>query len=89
MDHPSTSTIKVLLCLRLTALSNASEDTSDYIDLELIQHINVDCVRLNKLLNECVQKFRTLKNKVLLVLAQSLEKVHVKLMSVVLNPTRC
>ena len=60
---------------RLTALSNASEDTSDYIDLELIQHINVDCVRLNRLLNECVQKFRSLKNKVLLVLAQSLEKV--------------
>ena len=62
--------------LRLTALSNSNEDTSDYIDLELIQHINVDCVRLNKLLNECVQKFKCLKNKVLMVLAQSLEKVN-------------
>ncbi len=63
---------------RLTALSNSSEDTGDCIDLELIQHINVDCVRLNKLLNEVVIKFRSLKHKVLMVLAQSLEKVRVR-----------
>ena len=35
----------------LTALSNSTEDVSDYTDIELIQHINVDCVRLMKLLN--------------------------------------
>jgi len=37
---------------RLAALSAPSaEDVSDYTDLELIQHINVDCSRLTKLLN--------------------------------------
>ena len=36
---------------RLTALSTSSEDVTEYPDLELIQHINVDCIRLNKLLH--------------------------------------
>ena len=47
----------VFLC-RLTALSTPGEpreDVSDYTDLELIQHINVDIARLTKLLNgECM-----------------------------------
>ncbi|KAK2173204.1 hypothetical protein NP493_892g01057 [Ridgeia piscesae] len=81
---------KVLFCLsqnnftavfnrisaRLAALSAPSaEDVSDYTDLELIQHINVDCSRLTKLLNEIVKKFPFLKKPVHLVLATSLEKV--------------
>ena len=35
---------------RLASLSSCNDDTSDYTDLELIQHINVDCIRLTKLL---------------------------------------
>ena len=35
---------------RLTTLSTLSEDQSDLSDLELIQHLNVDVIRLTKLL---------------------------------------
>ena len=38
-----------VLC-RLATLCNVGEDTSDITDIELIQHINVDCARLTKLL---------------------------------------
>ena len=38
------------LFLRLTTLSTLSEDQSDLSDLELIQHLNVDVIRLTKLL---------------------------------------
>ena len=31
-------------------LSTSGEDVQDFTDLELIQHINVDCVRITKLL---------------------------------------
>jgi len=44
----------VLLCVkycRLATLCNVGEDTSDITDIELIQHINVDCPRLTKLLS--------------------------------------
>ncbi|KAK2156732.1 hypothetical protein LSH36_206g01021 [Paralvinella palmiformis] len=59
---------------RLTALSSSNEDVTDFTDLELIQHINVDCNRLTKLLNECVQKFKSQRRQVYHVLATSLEK---------------
>ena len=36
---------------RLATLCNVGEDTSDITDIELIQHINVDCARLTKLLS--------------------------------------
>jgi len=35
----------------LATLCNVGEDTSDITDIELIQHINVDCPRLTKLLS--------------------------------------
>jgi len=38
-------------CCRLATLCNVGEDTSDITDIELIQHINVDCARLTKLLS--------------------------------------
>jgi len=45
----------VLLCVyefcRLMLLSTSSEDQSDLSDLELIQHLNVDVIRLTKLLS--------------------------------------
>ena len=41
----------IFLKFSLTALSTCNEDQSDMSDLELIQHINVDIVRLIKLLN--------------------------------------
>ncbi|XP_050410069.1 neurofibromin isoform X2 [Patella vulgata] len=60
---------------RLTALTNPSDDPSDLSDLELIQHMNMDIVRLTKLLNEVVSKFRNLKSKpVAITLSQNLEK---------------
>ena len=34
----------------MTKLSLSSEDVQDYTDLELIQHINVDCSRITRLL---------------------------------------
>lgn len=36
---------------RLQELSTCNEENPDYSDIELIQHINVDVVRLIKLLN--------------------------------------
>ncbi|XP_029652888.1 neurofibromin-like [Octopus sinensis] len=60
---------------RLTTLSTCSEDQSDLSDLDLIQHINVDMIRLIKLLNEISSKFKTLKQKsVIYTLAHNLEK---------------
>ena len=45
--------ILFVIMISLTALSGSSgdQDVSDCTDLELIQHINVDCSRLTKLLN--------------------------------------
>ncbi|XP_064619782.1 neurofibromin-like isoform X5 [Lineus longissimus] len=43
--------------------ATSSEDAGDYTDLELIQHINVDVVRLIRLLNEVNARFKTLKQK--------------------------
>lgn len=37
--------------LRLQELSSSNEENPDLSDIELIQHINVDTVRLIKLLN--------------------------------------
>ncbi|XP_030848330.1 neurofibromin isoform X1 [Strongylocentrotus purpuratus] len=59
---------------RLDALSKSSDETCDESDIELIQHINVDCARLTRLLNEIISKFHTLKRNAMTVLAQSLEK---------------
>lgn len=36
---------------RLQELANCNEETSDFSDIELIQHINVDVDRLTRLLN--------------------------------------
>ena len=49
-------------------------DPGEYTDIELIQHIDVDIVRLTKLLNEAISKFRNLKKGAQLVLMTSLEK---------------
>ena len=59
---------------RLQELSVSNEETSDYTDIELIQHINIDIARLTKLFSEAIAKFRTLKKNAHLVLMQSLEK---------------
>ncbi|CAD5126032.1 DgyrCDS14209 [Dimorphilus gyrociliatus] len=59
---------------RLANIATLNEETTDHTDLELIQHINVDCARLTKLLNEVVNKFKTLRKNVQLILAQSLER---------------
>lgn len=36
---------------RLQELSTTNEENPDYTDIDLIQHISLDLVRLNKLLN--------------------------------------
>ncbi|XP_064460461.1 neurofibromin-like isoform X2 [Ornithodoros turicata] len=59
---------------RLHELSNASDETTDFSDIELIQHINVDVTRLIKLLNEINTKFRSLRKNAHLCLMNSLEK---------------
>ena len=59
---------------RLQELSVSSEEHSDYTDIELIQHINIDITRLTKLFSEAIAKFRTLKKKASICLMQSLEK---------------
>ncbi|XP_054264930.1 neurofibromin isoform X3 [Macrosteles quadrilineatus] len=59
---------------RLQALSNCNEENPDYSDIELIQHINVDVVRLIRLLNEAIKKLLLLKKSAHVVLMASLEK---------------
>ncbi|XP_063221252.1 neurofibromin isoform X4 [Bacillus rossius redtenbacheri] len=59
---------------RLQELSACNEENPDYSDIELIQHINVDVIRLTKLLSETIQKFRLLKKSAHIVLMMSLEK---------------
>nr|XP_037875143.1 neurofibromin isoform X8 [Bombyx mori] len=59
---------------RLQELSSSSEENPDYTDLELIQHINVDILRLIRLLQESIQKFRLLRKSAHIVLVVSLEK---------------
>ncbi|XP_026322570.1 neurofibromin [Hyposmocoma kahamanoa] len=59
---------------RLQELAASSEENPDYTDIELIQHINVDIVRLIRLLTESIQKFKLLRKSAHLVLVNSLEK---------------
>ena len=60
---------------RLQELSVCSEENQDHVDIELIQHIDVDMQRLTKLLNEAISKFRSLKkSSAYLALMNALEK---------------
>ncbi|XP_073965197.1 neurofibromin-like [Choristoneura fumiferana] len=59
---------------RLQELASSSEENPDYTDIELIQHINVDILRLIRLLTESIQKFKLLRKSAHIVLVSSLEK---------------
>ncbi|KAM5179673.1 neurofibromin isoform 1-T1 [Mantella aurantiaca] len=59
---------------RLQELTVCSEDNADVHDLDLIQYINVDCVKLKRLLQETVFKFKSLKKVAQLAVINSLEK---------------
>ena len=59
---------------RLQELSVCNDENPDHVDIELIQHIDVDMQRLTKLLNEAISKFRSLKKTAYLALMNSLEK---------------
>ena len=61
---------------RLQELSTCNEENPDHVDIELIQHIDVDIHRLIKLLTEAISKFRslTLKKSAYLALMNALEK---------------
>ncbi|XP_056592096.1 neurofibromin isoform X2 [Triplophysa dalaica] len=59
---------------RLQELTVCSEDNVDVHDIELIQHINVDCCKLKRLLQETVFKFKTLKKPAQLSVIYNLEK---------------
>ncbi|RZF46611.1 hypothetical protein LSTR_LSTR002943 [Laodelphax striatellus] len=59
---------------RLQELSTSTEENPDYSDIELIHHINVDVVKLVKLLNETILKFKLLKKSAHQVLMTALEK---------------
>ena len=44
---------------RLAELSVTNgEESTDYTDIELVQYINIDILKLIKLLNEAIAKFR-------------------------------
>ncbi|KOB75384.1 Uncharacterized protein OBRU01_07671, partial [Operophtera brumata] len=53
---------------RLQELSSSSEENPDFTDIELIQHINVDILRLIRLLTESIQKFKLLRKSAHIVL---------------------
>ncbi|KAI7793670.1 putative neurofibromin [Triplophysa rosa] len=59
---------------RLQELTVCSEDNVDVHDIELIQHINVDCCKLKRLLQETVFKFKALKKPAQLSVIYNLEK---------------
>ncbi|XP_061727749.1 neurofibromin [Cydia pomonella] len=59
---------------RLQELASSSEENPDYTDIDLIQHINVDILRLIRLLTESIQKFKLLRKSAHIVLVSSLEK---------------
>ncbi|XP_014247194.1 neurofibromin isoform X2 [Cimex lectularius] len=59
---------------RLQELSACNEENPDYTDIELIQYINVDVVKLTQLLNETIPKFKSLKKSAHQVLMTSLER---------------
>ncbi|XP_047513398.1 neurofibromin isoform X4 [Pieris napi] len=59
---------------RLQELATSSDENPDYIDIELIQHINIDILRLIRLFTECIQKFKLLRKYTPTVLVMSLEK---------------
>ncbi|XP_031626332.1 neurofibromin isoform X2 [Contarinia nasturtii] len=62
------------ICARLQELSATSEENPDSGDIELIQHIDLDILRLIKLLTEINQKFRLVKKSAHLALLTSLER---------------
>ncbi|CAH2101890.1 unnamed protein product [Euphydryas editha] len=59
---------------RLQELASSSEENPDYTDIELIQHVNVDILRLIRLLTESIQKLKLLRKSAHIVLVVSLEK---------------
>ncbi|XP_071790650.1 neurofibromin-like isoform X1 [Asterias amurensis] len=59
---------------RLDALAKITDESGDESDIELIQHINMDCKRLTRLLTETISKFPTLRKSVMATLVVSLEK---------------
>lgn len=59
---------------KLQELASSPDENPDFNDIDLIQHINVDVVRLTRLLNEAIQKFKLLKKSAQLALVNSLEK---------------
>ncbi|XP_037071704.1 neurofibromin-like [Pollicipes pollicipes] len=58
----------------LTQLSSCSDETADFSDIELIQHINLDVGRLIKLLSETTSKFRALNKHSQLNLMRATER---------------
>ncbi|XP_026566063.1 neurofibromin isoform X2 [Pseudonaja textilis] len=59
---------------RLQELTVCSEDNADVHDIELLQYISVDCIKLKRILQETVFKFKTLKKAAQLAVINSLEK---------------
>ncbi|XP_037955193.1 neurofibromin isoform X2 [Teleopsis dalmanni] len=58
---------------RIQELTACSEESPDYSDIELIQHIDMDMSKLTKLLQETITKFRS-KRAPPLILLHSIEK---------------
>ncbi|XP_075145354.1 neurofibromin 1 isoform X2 [Haematobia irritans] len=58
---------------RIQELTACSDENPDYSDIELIQHIDMDMIKLTKLLQETITKFRS-KKAPPLILLNSIEK---------------
>ncbi|KAF9790049.1 hypothetical protein SFRURICE_002414 [Spodoptera frugiperda] len=74
MRNESTVNNTLLRQLASKELSSSSEENPDFTDIELIQHVNLDILRLIRLLTESIQKYKLLKKNAHVVLTSSLEK---------------
>ncbi|CAM4874212.1 unnamed protein product [Rotaria socialis] len=68
------STLFSKVVSRLESLITSGDETYEAGDLDLIQHMNVDMLKLTRLLNEKVQKWRSLKKIHHTELVKSVEK---------------
>nr|XP_039272479.1 neurofibromin-like [Styela clava] len=68
------NTVFSRISARLQDLSRNSDDIPDLNDLDLIQHIHVDMVKITKLLEDVVQRFRSFRKNVQIAISVNLEK---------------
>ncbi|XP_022666414.1 neurofibromin-like isoform X2 [Varroa destructor] len=68
------NTVFSRISAKLSELSTTAEETTDFSDIELVQHINLDIARLIKLLQDSTVKMKALRKNAHICLMNSLEK---------------